>query len=125
MESSGTPETSGSTGIGASETGEPSDGSTSGSTSTGEMESSGSTSDASTSTTGSSGEDSSGGGESSGTTGEPACVPGLPCWCNDLVPPQPCPAAADPGSAACECYVTSSACECPSGSYDVSLCQLC
>jgi hypothetical protein len=56
---------------------------------------------------------------------EPQCVPGLPCWCEDLVPPQPCPAAADPITAACECFISPQGCVCPEGVYDPGLCQPC
>jgi len=113
----GEPVTTGSTGIGASESGEPATTTSTGSTSTGEMESSGSTSDASTSTTGSSGADRSSGGESSGTTGEPVCVVALiggaeQCAC-DNVP-------ADPSD--CGCMGIGALCVCDGVIYSLSVC---
>lgn len=113
----GEPVTTGSTGLEGSDTGGPS-GST-GTTSTSEG-SSGEESSEATSTGSSSGEATSSGSD----TGD-ECVPGMPCWCDDLEPPQPCPAASNPFDASCSCYIAGLDCVCPSATVDAALCQPC
>jgi hypothetical protein len=96
MESSGTPETSGSTGLGASETGEPSDGgSSSGSSTSGEGSTTGEGSGESTTTT----------TGSTGTTGGLDCFP-------------------SPIDASCSCLHYDGVCACADGTnHPANLCD--
>ena len=117
----GEPMTTGSTGLGASESGEPATSTSTGSTSTGEGSSGEESSEATSTGAGSS----SGEATSSGSDTGDECVPGLPCWCDDLEPPQPCPAATNPFDASCSCYIAGPDCVCPSATVDAALCQPC